>query len=258
AQYSVSYHESAQDAADNAGPITNPASYISTGGIVFIRVTNNATGCYDVVELELIVHPLPQANPPTPYTLCDENTVNGQPDETEVFDLTSKTEEIIGTQDGINLTFHHTLADAEAGTNAIANPEAYTNQSTVEAIYVRVTFEATDCYRIVLLDIRVAPLPVLVPPSAEDLLVCDPDGDGFAQFDLEALVEDMVDNGEDLSVTFHETAIDAENGLNPIPNTDNYTNNVAYAQTIYVRVENTVTGCYTATAYALDLVVVDA
>ncbi|KGO78570.1 hypothetical protein Q763_17745, partial [Flavobacterium beibuense F44-8] len=134
----------------------------------------------------------------------------------------------------------------------------YTNQSTVEAIYVRVTFEATDCYRIVLLDIRVAPLPVLVPPSAEDLLVCDPDGDGFAQFDLEALVEDMVDNGEDLLVTFHETAIDAESGLNPIPNPDNYTNNVAYAQTIYVRVENTVTGCYTSTAYALDLVVVDA
>src|SRR5690606_33890060 len=62
AQYSVSYHESAQDAADNASPIATLGNYTSTGGIVYIRVTNNATGCYDVVELELIVHPLPQSN----------------------------------------------------------------------------------------------------------------------------------------------------------------------------------------------------
>ncbi|WP_165357715.1 hypothetical protein, partial [Flavobacterium beibuense] len=97
----------------------------------------------------------------------------------------------------------------------------------------------------------------MVPPSQEDLTVCDPDSDGHAQFDLDALVGDMINNGENLSVTFHETAIDAEEGINAIPNTNNYTNTNAYNQTLYVRVENTVTGCYTATAYALNLIVVD-
>src|SRR5690606_25556430 len=135
-----------------------------------------------------------------PYTLCDEDNPG---DEVEVFDLTSRTEEIItladGTlQDGINLTFHHSDAEAQGGTNAIANPEAYTNQSTAEAIFVRVTFEATGCYRVVILDIRVEPLPQLVPPTEEELTVCDPDSDGYAQFDLEALVEDMLDNGADI------------------------------------------------------------
>ena len=258
ATHVVTYHTNMNDATLNQNAIGNPAGYASTSATLYVRVTEAATGCYDIVQLELIVNPLPVANNPEPYTLCD---VNNPGDEREAFDLTSRTQEIIiladGTlQDGINLTFHHTLSDAQGGINAIATPESYINQTTVEAIYVRVTVEATGCYRVVLLDIRVEPLPMLVAPSEDELTICDPDADGFAQFDLEALVGDMVNNAPNLVVRFYESAIDAANNQNAIPNPDDYTNIVPFEQTIYVRVENTVTGCFTTTAYALDLVVV--
>src|SRR5690606_31529277 len=165
--HTVTYHTSMNDATLNQNAICNPANYSSASAMLYVRDTESVTGCYDIVELELLVNPLPVANNPTPYTLCD---VNSPGDEREVFDLTTRTEEIItladGTlQDGLNLSFHHTLADAQGGINAIATPQAYINQTTIEAIYVRVTVEATGCYRVVLLDIRVEPLPELVLPS---------------------------------------------------------------------------------------------
>ena len=254
-QYSVSYHTDLTAAQGGTGAITGPAAYLSPIALIYVRVTNNATGCYDIVELQLTVNPLPVANQPQPYTLCD---VTNPGDEVEVFDLTTRTEEIItladGTlQDGINLTFHHSDADAQAGVNGIDPATAYTNQSTAEAIFVRVTFEATGCYRVVILDIRVEPLPDVTIPD-EEVTVCDPDSDGFAQFDLDALVQDMLDNGEDLTLSFHYTEQDAQAGENAIPNPEEYTNANPFTDVVYVRVENTDTGC-AAPVFAITLVV---
>ncbi|WP_046759433.1 hypothetical protein, partial [Kordia jejudonensis] len=57
-----------------------------------------------------------------------------------------------------------------------------------------------------------------------------------------------------VTVTYHETPEDADNDVNPLP--DNYTNINADMQTIYVRVENVLTGCFN--VVPLDLIVNDA
>ncbi|MFP9100937.1 hypothetical protein ACLI09_17990, partial [Flavobacterium sp. RHBU_24] len=93
------------------------------------------------------------------------------------------------------------------------------------------------------LDIRVEPLPQLTAPTADDLTVCDTNGQGYGVFDLDALTEGMVNNGVDITVAFYLTRPDAENGLNPITNTGSYQNEVAQTQTLYVVATNTVTGC---------------
>ncbi|WP_265174971.1 choice-of-anchor L domain-containing protein, partial [Flavobacterium sp. MFBS3-15] len=95
AQFAVSFY-------DADGLIPTPASYASASQVIIGRVTNTATGCYDEVDVELIVNPLPQAAPPAPYTLCD---LNNPGDEVEEFDLNTKIDEIIGTQDGLLVTF---------------------------------------------------------------------------------------------------------------------------------------------------------
>ncbi|WP_265173589.1 hypothetical protein, partial [Flavobacterium sp. MFBS3-15] len=153
AQFAVSFY-------DADGLIPTPASYPSASQVITGRVTNTATGCYDEVDVELIVNPLPQAAPPAPYTLCD---LNNPGDEVEEFDLNTKIDEIIGTQDGLLVTFFKDYDEAVAGTGAsqILTPESYFNASAVEAIFVRVTVEETGCFRIVLLDVRVEPVPVL-------------------------------------------------------------------------------------------------
>ncbi|MEL1244938.1 T9SS type B sorting domain-containing protein [Flavobacterium sp. DGU11] len=240
---------------NGVGQIANPASYNSASDVIIARVNNNATGCFKEVDVALIVNPLPVANDPDPYTLCDSNNPG---DEREVFDLTTKTEEVIGLQDGINVTFFKVYEDAVAGTgpSRILNPEAYTNTSAVETIFVRVTVEETGCYRIVLLDVRVEPIPVLVMPTAEELTVCDTTGLGIGVFDLEALVEDMVNGATDIEVSFHTTYQDAIGGNNPITeDLANYHNVNPFAQFLYVRVVNSTTGCTRLEPYVLSLVV---
>jgi len=250
AMYTVTFY-------NDLGLITTPASYNSTTATLVARVTNNATGCFKEIEFELIVNPLPVANDPVPYTLCDENNPG---DEIEVFDLTSKIEEIIttseGVQQGINVTFFTNYNDAVAGTGTsqILTPEAYTNTAAVQTIFVRVTTEETGCYRIVLLDVRVEPVPVLVMPTAAETTVCDTTGLGFGEFDLNELIENMVNGAPNLEVTFHLTLQDAIDGFNAIPNTSNYQNVNAFSQVLYVRVVNSTTEC-TRAPYSITLTV---
>ncbi|WP_294818204.1 choice-of-anchor L domain-containing protein [uncultured Flavobacterium sp.] len=257
--FPVTFFETEEDAIDNIGGIQAPASYNSPSDIIFAKVTNTATGCYDIVELELIVNPLPVANPPAPLTLCD---LNAPGDEIEVFDLNTKIDEIIttpqGVQDGIIVTFFKDYDDAVNGTGVsqILTPEAYTNAQAVETIFVRVTIEETGCYRIVLLDVRVEPVPVLVMPTQDELTACDTTGLGIGEFDLQALIVDMVNGAPNLEVTFHTTYQDAIGGDNPITeDLASYHNINPFLQYLYVRVVNPVTGCVRLEPYTITLIV---
>src|SRR5690606_39963097 len=83
-----------------------------------------------IVPLQLVVESTPAIQPPTALEMCDVDN-NGM----EVFDLTSKAEEILN---GLNpsdytITYHTTQAGANSGTNAIGTPSAFTN--TVSIVY---------------------------------------------------------------------------------------------------------------------------
>lgn len=252
--FGVTFHESKDDAIAGTPQIPNPLSYSSANTTIYVRVTNNATGCYDIVELELIVNPLPAALQPTEpvIELCDVTAPAN--DEKEIFDLTTAIPAIIEDQQGLIVTFHHNYDDALANTNQIATPETYQNiRKGVETLFVRVTDDITGCYRIVLADIKVNPIPIILEPTPEDLTVCDTNGEGIGEFDLESLVEAMKNGEPNLVITFHLTIEDASNDLHAIPNPDNFKNNISATQNIYVRVENTLTGCYN--TYQITLIV---
>jgi valyl-tRNA synthetase len=92
------------------------------------------------------------------------------------------------------------------------------------------------------MDLRVESLPSPMPPPAA-ISECDADGNGFASFDLQALVSDILDGAPITTViTFHETELDANNGSQILASP--YTNINAFVQYLYVRAENTLTGCY--------------
>src|SRR5690606_18502216 len=107
---------------------------------------------------------------------------------------------------------------------------------------------------ITVMDLIADPLPTLTIPS-DRVVSCAGDNDGYSMFNLEELVEDML-NGADPSefeVNFYETYINAEEGQNPILNLSAYFNTTPFMQIIYVGVTNTVSGC--SAIYPLTLTV---
>ncbi|HRN97887.1 MAG TPA: T9SS type B sorting domain-containing protein, partial [Flavobacterium sp.] len=110
-----------------------------------------------------------------------------------------------------------------------------------QTLWVRVTNTATGCYSLTTMDLRVEPQPTLLPPPGP-IAVCDADADGFAAFDLEGLVDQMVQGAPGVTVTFHETLTDAELGVNAITQ-DPYPNNTPNVQFIWVRAQNP-QGCF--------------
>jgi len=242
AQFTLSYFHSFDDAEFDRDPITTPATYQSASAseVVYIKVTNSLSGCYDIVALQLTVNPLPVANQPTAIVLCDDDN-----DQQQSFDLTTRIPEITGGAFGVDVTFHDTFSDADGNLNAYSDAEtlAYTNSAPgVQTIFVRVTNRDTGCYRIVLLDVRVEALPTLTYPTPDDLALCDTDGDGYTMTDLTALVADMVNHGNGITVNFYETEQDALDGVRPIPNPSEYINLNAFSQNIWVVAENAA-GC---------------
>uniref|UniRef100_UPI002610B7BE T9SS type B sorting domain-containing protein n=1 Tax=uncultured Flavobacterium sp. TaxID=165435 RepID=UPI002610B7BE len=231
--HTVTFHPSEAEAI--IGTPQLPPSYSSSTQTIWVRVMINATGCYDVAPLELVVNPLPIANLPTPLTLCD---VNNPGDEQEEFDLTQAIAEIVGTQQGLVVTFHFTLLQAQQGTNAL--PTLYTNTSNVQTIHVRVLNPVTGCYSTTTLDLRVEPLPILLIPI-NPITLCDDNNDGVATFDLGALIPGLLNGASDITVTFHETEQEALDGNNDLPLS--YLSILPWQQFIYVRAENNTTGC---------------
>lgn len=190
------------------------------------------------------------ANQPDDIESCDDAIADGF----TIFDLTITIPEILGGQNptDFNITYYETLADAQAGGPfAIASPTTYINISNPQQIFARLesvingNFDITDFALIVL------PLPS--PATPTPLEVCDDDGDGIAPFNLATKDMEIADGDPDLIISYHETEVDAQFGVNPL--IDPYVNIVPSFQVIYARAESITTLC--ASVVPLELVVLD-
>ena len=256
-EFNLSYHITQEDADTGDNPIVNPETYnnLSNPQTIFVRLENIENLCVSTGVFDLIVALPPDAIQPLPLELCDDTVA----DETTVFDLTVKDEEITGGNPWI-VAYYETQEDAELGQNVIEDPEAYTNTAigtnalNPQTLFVRVTDPATTCYSFVTLTIRVLPNPTpSIDPSNIEFCDYDTPGDQLEIFDI-TINEAYIINGEEgVSVTYHETQEDAELGQNAIVDPTVYTNITLGQQTIYVRVTNDITACYTIVTF--DLIV---
>ncbi len=96
-------------------------------------------------------------------------------------------------------------------------------------------------------EVEVTALPLANPA---ELVQCDPDGDGFSNFNLnEAAV--LINSAEGLTFGFFHSEREAIGGLSPIPNPESYSN--AMGNQLYARVENEL-GCFGITTVDLRVV----
>ena len=221
----------------------------------FVRVTTNGVVC-DSAPFTVTINPLPVANTVSDaLEICIDNS-NGAIASTDLqgsFDLTSKEAAILGSQNDTNhAVAYYTSRDGaenEIAAAKILTPDAYTNTSNPQTIYYRVTNTDTDCVSdIGELTIKANALPptITIPDfEACDDLTSGSDEDGILRFDLAtqtAVIEGLLGNTTQWSISYHETVADAE-AENAITE---YTTSVSDTRTkkIVVRLEDNTTGCY--------------
>jgi gliding motility-associated-like protein len=245
ASYSISYHYTNDDALANSNSILQPITNTSNSQPIFVRIEDTINGCLAYSSFNLVVNTLPQITTPTDLIVCDDVTPNGL----TTVDLTKKNDEIINGQSDLIVSYHHTPSDAKTGVNPIASP--YNNQSRTEQFAVRVEHAQTGCASVTTLNLVVLDSPVIM--TAKDLFLnaCDPEHDGFANFDLNGINTEVLNGLTGVSVSFHEVYEDALLGNNAIADPTNYTNIKKNFQTLYIRVTDDSSGCASVASFEI-------
>ena len=231
----ITYHNSFSDAEIGVNPINNSTSYNAQTETIFVRVEDLNNGCETVVQQSIIVNTLPLFTNITTYQLCEADG-----NEIEDFFLFTKDTEILNGQTGKSTSYYRSFTDADTSTNPINKFNAFQNTSNPQTIWVRVENDSdSSCYGVDSFLLQVDESPVYNIPA--DLRICDDDNDGISTFDLQQSI-DMIRSGitANLTVSFHESALQANLNNNPLPLIFTNTTN---PQTIYARIGNDVS-CY--------------
>ena len=247
----VEYYLNESDANIGSNVITTPNTYTNTSNnqTIYATITNTTTGCFTIQEFDLIVDPQPVINMPPDMELCDDGT--------NEFNLEAQTNTILGTQSllDFNVTYHETATDADTGANALTSP--FPIVTNPDEIFIRITPTSpnNNCYAF-----SATPFNLIVNPQPSitaipDYGICDPDSDGFAEFNLPSQEAALVNGQANIAVTYFENQIDAANNTiaNAIVNPSTFTNSIANMQEIFVSLEDTTSNCFSTTLVSQTL-----
>ncbi len=250
----ITYHENLLDANTGNFPLASPyANIVAFNQTLYVRAAYAGppagTGCYTIVELQLVVKPSPVVPQDLPDLIaCDD-------DGFAEFDLTVQEDLILGDppQTDVTITYHLTQADAIAGINWIVAPAAYTNATSPQTIWVRLDDDLTECFGIGQFDLIVnSGLPITDPSPLE---LCDDLGepnDGTTAFDLTVKNGEITNGVLTQGVSYFETEADAQNNTNRIDPETSY-ENTSNPQVLYVRVEDSNSSCLSFTTLTIKV-----
>ncbi|NQX78410.1 gliding motility-associated C-terminal domain-containing protein [Gilvibacter sp.] len=245
----ISFHETEAEADAGTGAIADPTAYsnVVNPQLIWVRIVNPTTGCFTVGSFTITVNEGPTTTAPEAYELCDMLPFDG----IEPFDLTSRDAEITGGVAGVTVNYYLTAADAASGDTSLALSSPYLNVANPQDVFARVEDDTTGCFSIESLTLIVLDGPVIADPSP--LALCDSNnpGDEIEEFDLTLKDNEITLGDASLVVTYHETEVDSQTGDNPLSSP--YTN-TSNPQTIYVRVVDPATGCFSLTTLELEII----
>ncbi len=232
ALFDVSYHESLSEAQTNTNPLTSP--YYNSNPFnyqIFVRLQNTLkTDCFDTTEFTVNVYAIPQALNAN-LIQCDEDGTN---DGLTTFNLSEANATLSGASPDRTIRFYLTFDNAENSTNEIT-AAGFTNTSNPQTLYAQVIDDNSGCFNISELTLDVS----LTSGLDASLTTCDDDGieDGFALFNLSTATPTILSGlPADYNLEYYETYQDALLEQNSLG--QNFTNTIAYNQTIFARIEN--------------------
>ncbi|PNQ72408.1 hypothetical protein C1T31_11470 [Hanstruepera neustonica] len=220
--------------------VTPTHVYTSAGTYPVTVSVNSVSGTNRFFTTDIVIHDVPIANEVSNYHLCDDSTN----DDVEIFDLSTKDSEVLGTQSDVffDIRYYASMEDAQNHENELTI--SYANISNSQTIYVKIyNVDNTDCYDITSFDLIVDTMPVA--NTVIDLMVCDDvSNDGTELVDLTQFNDDIL-NGQtaaDFNISYHISQADAENDANPLPDDFQTVDN---PQQVFIRIENVVNeSCY--------------
>ncbi len=234
ANYEVSYFTSQENANSNTNAISNTSNFVNTlpiTQIIYIRVTENATGSYDTTTVTLTVNPPPIINLEDTYVLCQGSQISlntGMPPSVYTFEWFDE-----------NFV---PISVAGAGHALTVNsPGTY---------YITVTNSTTLCSSTKLILVE-EEIPPVIDSSISSIEICDGNSDETEIFDLTVNESEIINGQTGLTITYYESEDFPYININNITNQSNYTN-ISNPQTIYIRVENSF-GCFVVGSFIIKV-----
>lgn len=218
--YSLKYYPTAIDRANGTNEITNPQSYSSTGGVVYVKADTDRV-CADTGEIVLEFHSAPMVDI-TKYNAihCDIN-FDGKI-EVDFSEITPKI-----TSGNVTAQYYLSENDAQNNINPLPNQWFYTADTDV---FVKVHSNDTSCTsEIRRISFKIKDRLSLLS-SSQNITLCDKDLDGIVEVNL-ADYHHLFTN-ESVRATYYASLSDAQNMRNALSNIK-----VTDGQTYYLRLE---------------------
>ncbi|WP_196890184.1 T9SS type B sorting domain-containing protein [Aureivirga sp. CE67] len=222
--------------------ITNPTTFENTVTpiqTIYAHLKNDVTGCTSVTPFNIQVNPQPTIPDVYDFIVCDDDINDGI---TSIYLSNADNYHTFNTP-GYSVTYYHQESEAISGTNAIVSPYINNTQPNTFEVYVRIENNFTHCFDITTMNVEITNSPASTNPTP--LEVCDQNNDGFVEFDLTLKNSEITYALGQVSVTYFEELIDAEELVfeNAIDTPENYANIDINNQTVYALVRNEITGC---------------
>ncbi|GEM_PF-997435 len=135
----VTFHDSLADSVNSVNPLPNQVTVAGNQKTVFVRVTNNLTGCYAHFDFSLSVNPNPVYHDPADMLVCYSTQTAPEPVSFE-----QQLAIIRGNQTNVSVSFYPSYLDAVNATHALQNPHQTTTLH--EEIFVRVENTTSHCF----------------------------------------------------------------------------------------------------------------
>lgn len=184
--------------------------------------------------------------------ICD--TIAPFDDNSTEFDLTDLQNEILTGQPNVIVSFHATESDANLNTDPIST--LFSTQQNQESIFIRIEDTGNGCFIISILNLTVIESINFNEPTDFDVCDDNSDGDntnGISTFDF-SIKTNEITAGYDITnynISYYLNTLDSENTTNGLPNL--YTATAVVPIEIFVRIENTVTGCVNFTSFFITV-----
>ena len=206
-----------------------PLHTYGVGGTYTVTATVMVAGAAHVYTKDVFISDIPVATQPNDLDAC------GNGDGTADFDLTQQDNDILAGQTNLVVYYYENMVDANNNEHALESPYVGVEG---QVVFAGLTNEY-GCSDITSFALHILPTPDRNQPNDIESLAIDGDHGTF-DFDVTTTPEVLLAQAN-VAVSYYQSYQDAETATNPLVMP--YTNNTN-PQTIYVRSENTMSGCF--------------
>lgn len=237
----VTYHTDPNEATLGQNAIT---SITTTNRVIYVRLTNNVTGCFSTTSFNLVVKPLPIIDSIVELKQCDTDS-----DAITDFNLTQANIKI-STDATFTYSYHNSPLGALNNTDFVTNEIVHT-AANGDKVWARIT-NTLGCTRTAEVNLVVSATTIpqtysyTITECDDYLSASDPDNDGIDYFNLtsiEPLLTVQFPPGQSYTFSYYLNEADATAEQYAITNVTNFRNTIADDQPIWVRIESNLYEC---------------